>query len=189
MERRGVPAPSEERLSDELPPVVITTDGISDFVYAELKRIARHHLRATNASTAFSTTELVHEAFLKLRPPATFEGQAHFFGSAARAMRQVLVDFARHLHAEKRGGAYRRVSLSDADGAIDVQLDEMLALDAALDRLGAVDPRLMQLVELRFFGGLQEREIAAILGVTTRTVARSWLKARLFLLQALEPGA
>ena len=149
-------------------------------------RIARQHLRHSEAHVTLSTTELVHESFLKLRASPRFTNRAHFFGSAARAMRQVLVDFARKLRSEKRGGLYRRVSLSDADAALEVQLDEMLALDAALDHLSAIDPRLTQIVELRFFCGLPEQEIADILGVTTRTVARGWLKARLILLQTLQ---
>jgi len=98
----------------------------------------------------------------------------------------VLVDFARKLHSEKRGGQYRRVSLSESDATLEVQLDEMLALDAALDSLSAIDPRLTQIVELRFFCDLPEQEIARVLGVTPRTVARGWLKARLILLAALE---
>jgi len=103
-------------------------------------------------------------------------------------MREVLVDFARRLRSEKRGGLYRRVSFSDAEATLEFELDEMLALDAALEQLSAVDPRLTQIVELRFFAGLPEHEIARILGVTTRTVERGWLKARIVLLKALEPA-
>lgn len=169
-----------------MPTTDIAADEIFEFVYEDLKRIARQHLRHSEAHVTLSTTELVHESFLKLRASPRFTNRAHFFGSAARAMRQVLVDFARKLRSEKRGGLYRRVSLSDADAALEVQLDEMLALDAALDDLSAIDPRLTQIVELRFFCGLPEQEIADILGVTTRTVARGWLKARLILLQTLQ---
>jgi RNA polymerase sigma factor (TIGR02999 family) len=159
-------------------------------VYEELKRIARHHLRVNDRPT-LSTTELVHEAFLKLqrRPGATWEGRAHFFGAASRAMRQVLVDFARRRRAEKRGGTLHRVSLTHAAAALDVELDEILALDVALERLNGVSERLRQVVELRFFAGLGEVEVADILGVTPRTVARDWLKARLFLLRELDSAA
>ena len=173
-------SPAEPPTSD------IAADEVFEFVYEDLKRIARRQLRRSRSDVTLSTTELVHESFLKLRASPRFADNAHFFGSAARAMRQVLVDFARKLHSEKRGGSYRRVSLSDADVTLDVELDEMLALDVALDRLSAIDPRLTQIVELRFFCGLPEQEIARILGVTTRTVARGWLKARLILLAALE---
>lgn len=169
-------------------PTPPTPDELYAIVYDELKRIARHHLRV-NAKATLSTTELVHEAFLKLGrgPNSGWDGRAHFFGAASRAMRQVLVDFARRRQAAKRGGTMRRVSLSDAEGAMDVRLDEILALDTALDQLNAISERLRQVVELRFFGGLGEEEVAEILGVTPRTVGRDWIKARLFLLRELEP--
>lgn len=155
--------------------------------YEELKRLARQHLRA-NPQATLSTTELVHEAFLKLDRTrgAGWEGRAHFFGAASRAMRQVLVDFARRRQAFKRGEGRPVQSLSDAHGALQLELDEILSLDAALDQLNAVDERLRQLVELRFFAGLNASEVADILGVTVRTVERNWLKARLFLLRELE---
>ncbi|HTK48268.1 MAG TPA: ECF-type sigma factor [Gemmatimonadaceae bacterium] len=169
-----------------IPTSDIAADEIFEFIYEDLKRIARQHLRRSEAHVTLSTTELVHESFLKLRASPRFTDRAHFFGSAARAMRQVLVDFARKLRSEKRGGFYRRISLTGVEAALEVQLDEMIALDAALEQLSAIDPRLTQIVELRFFAGLPEQEIADILGVTTRTVARGWLKARLILLRTLE---
>jgi RNA polymerase sigma factor (TIGR02999 family) len=100
-------------------------------------------------------------------------------------MRQLLVDFARRRRAAKRGGIATRVSLQDGDTLLEIQLDEIIAIDEALDRLDAVDERLRQIVERRFFGGFGEREIADVLGVTPRTVERRWLKARLFLLREL----
>jgi RNA polymerase sigma factor (TIGR02999 family) len=166
-------------------------DDLYRFAYDELKRVARHHLRGDGGSATLSTTELVHESFLKLRGGSStdWQGRAHFFGAASRAMRQVLVDFARRRQAEKHGGGATRVSLSDGDAALEIELDEILALDAALERLAAVDERLRQIVELRFFGGFSEREVAELLGVTPRTIERNWLKARLFLLRELKPGA
>jgi RNA polymerase sigma factor (TIGR02999 family) len=153
-------------------------------VYQQLKRIARAHRRAHDAT--LSTTELVHEAYLKLAGGKdSWADKAHFFGAASHAMRQVLVDFARRHNAEKRGGEFRMVSLGESDAAVDVELDEIIALDDALDRLDAVDSRLRQVVELRFFGGVPQEEIARMLGVSTRTVERDWLKARLVLLEAL----
>jgi len=156
-------------------------------VYDELKRIARGHLRA-NARGTLCTTELVHEAYLKLGrgPESGWDGRAHFFGAASRAMRQVLVDFARRRRAEKRGGAMQRVSLGEAEGTLDMQIDEILALDSALEQLHTANDRLGRIVELRFFGGLAQDEVAQMLGVTTRTVERDWTKARLFLLRELE---
>lgn len=157
-------------------------------VYDELKRLARRQ-HAGEPAVTLSTTELVHEAFLKLAggTTATWEGRAHFFGAAARAMRQVLVDFARRRQAAKRGGGVERVTLGSEDGAVEVELDQIMVLEAALDQLEALDPRLRQVVELRFFAGLSETDIARMLGVSPRTIERDWLKARLILLEALDP--
>jgi RNA polymerase sigma factor (TIGR02999 family) len=157
-------------------------------VYAELKRMARHHLRGTGR-VSLSTTELVHEAYLKLHGQADWEGRAHFFGAAARAMREVLVDFARRRTARKRGGDARRVSLSESDAALEMELDDILALDQALLRLAAVDERLRRIVELRFFAGFSEKEVSELLNVSSRTIEREWLKARLFLLRELESSS
>jgi RNA polymerase sigma factor (TIGR02999 family) len=173
---------------DESSPPSAEDHALYPVVYEELKRIARHHLRVTNAKATLSTTELVHEAYLKISPGpvAGWEGRGHFFGAASRAMRQVLVDFARRRGATKRGGEMQRVSLGEQEGALDLELDSILTLDAALDKLNALDQRLRQIVELRYFAGLTESEIATVLGVTLRTVERNWLKARMFLLREME---
>src|SRR5215470_1767463 len=133
-------------------------DELYERVYDELKRMARAHRRRGDGLATLSTTELVHEAFLKLGPDdgGRWDGKAHFFGAASRAMRQVLVDFARRRRAAKRGGIATRVSLSDGDAALDVELDEIIAIDDALRRLDTVDERLRQIVELRFFAGFGE---------------------------------
>ncbi len=167
-----------------------TPDALYSAVYGELKRLARGHRRARGADLTLCTTELVHEAFLKLGADSDspWDSRAHFFGAASRAMRQVLVDFARRRHSSKRGGAWRTVSLSQSDRELEVQIDEMLALDAALDQLDAVEPRLRQVVELRFFGAVPEELIGRMLGVSVRTVERDWVKARAFLLRAMEPA-
>jgi RNA polymerase sigma factor (TIGR02999 family) len=165
------------------------TDTRFAAVYDELKRLARRQLHAVGGGATLCTTELVHEAFLKLgRGKGEWESRAHFFGAAARAMRQVLVDYARRRRAGKRGGGQAPVSLHDVHAAVELQVDEILALDAALTRLDTANPRLGQLVELRYFGGLDLRDVAQVLGVATRTVERDWLKARLFLLEELQPG-
>ena len=173
---------------DRTEPPDSAEDALYPVVYEELKRIARHHLRVTNAKATLSTTELVHEAYLKISPgPASgWEGRGHFFGAASRAMRQVLVDFARRRATTKRGGQLQRVSLGGDDGALDLELDSILTLDTALERLNDVDPKLRQIVELRYFGGLTANEIATVLDVTSRTVERNWLKARMFLLREME---
>jgi RNA polymerase sigma factor (TIGR02999 family) len=104
-------------------------------------------------------------------------------------MREVLVDFARRRGARKRGADVTRVSLSEGDVALEMELDDILALDEALTRLGVVDERLRRIVELRFFGGFSEREVAELLDVSSRTIEREWLKARLFLLRELESAS
>jgi RNA polymerase sigma factor (TIGR02999 family) len=179
---------TKESTSDGPTPTSSREDALYPVVYEELKRIARHHLRVTNAKATLSTTELVHEAYLKISPGPTagWEGGGHFFGAASRAMRQVLVDFARRRGAAKRGGELQRVSLGDHGGALDLELDSILTLDSALDKLNEVDQRLRQIVELRYFAGLTESEIATMLGVTLRTIERNWLKARMFLLREME---
>jgi RNA polymerase sigma factor (TIGR02999 family) len=164
-------------------------DRLLAIIYGELKGIARRQLRGSAQKGTLCTTELVHETFIKLDGGSTtdWNGRAHFFAAASRAMRQVLVDYARRRGAVKRGGAWRRTTLGDAHGALEVQLDEIVALDEALDHLEAIDPRLRQVVECRFFGGMSSADVALVLGVSARTVERDWLKARLILLRALEP--
>lgn len=162
--------------------------SMNDAIYAELKRLARHHLRTRAAGATISTTDLLHDAYLKFgeQPSKTWQDRAHFFGSASRAMRQVLVDYARHRHALKRGGGARVITLGDQDAALEVEVDDLLAIDAALVQLRLVDPRLCQLVELRFFAGLDEASIADVLRCSTRTVRRDWLKAKLLLARTLD---
>ncbi|MGH7626157.1 MAG: ECF-type sigma factor [Gemmatimonadaceae bacterium] len=159
-------------------------------VYDELKRLAHCQLRARSGSDTLSTTELVHEAFLKLgrNPDASWESRAHFFGAAARAMREVLVDFARRRGATKRAGSWRVVSLDGTESALQTDIDDILALDAALDQLDALNQRLRRVVELRFFASVPQEDIARMLGISSRTVERDWLKARAFLLRAMEPA-
>jgi RNA polymerase sigma factor (TIGR02999 family) len=130
---------------------------------------------------------LVHEAYLKLvdQSRAGWRDRAHFFALSSVAMRHILVDRARARATLKRGGARRRVTLDDATITVDDCAEMLLALDEALERLAAVEPRLAKVVEYRFFGGLSEREIAEALGITERTVERDWVKARMLLRRAL----
>jgi RNA polymerase sigma factor (TIGR02999 family) len=121
------------------------------------------------------------------QPQPEWDGRAHFFAIAGRVMRQIMVDYARRRGAAKRGGDWHRVTLSGADPGFEVQLEEILSLDDALDRLEALEPRLRQVVECRFFAGMKEEEIATALGVSLRTVQRDWLKARAWLHKELYP--
>jgi RNA polymerase sigma factor (TIGR02999 family) len=164
-------------------------DRLFPLVYDELRSLARRQLRrgANGAHGAtLQATGLVHEAYLKLADASALdaESRGHFLGVAARAMRQVLMDQARARLAQKRGGEWQRTTLSDGDDAVEVAMDDMIALNDVLD---ALETRQRQVVEYRFFVGLEEREIADILGVTERTVRRDWVKARAWLVRSLAP--
>jgi RNA polymerase sigma-70 factor (ECF subfamily) len=152
-------------------------------VYAQLRRAADLAMRDERAGHSLGPTALVHEAYLKLIGsggiPAPDLG--HFLSIAARAMRQILVDHARRHGAQKRGDGAGAVTLDFEFADRTMAADEVIALDDALDRLSALNPRLRNVVELRFFGGLSEEQIATTLGVTTRTVQRDWVKARAWL--------
>lgn len=156
-------------------------DGILPIVYEELRRLAHQHLSRDSAT--LSTTELVHEAYLKLIDQTRVEwtGRAHFFGVAAIAMRRILVDRARRRRRIKHGGPHVMVSLEDIDVSADERADLVVALDEALDRLRDLDERLVRVVECRFFGGMTEEETAEAIGISVRTAKRDWAKARSWL--------
>jgi len=158
-------------------------DRVLPLVYDELRRAARRQLRHERPDHTLHATALVHEAFLRLahgvRPE--WRDSRHFLGIAARTMRQVLVDHARRRAADRRGGNAVRTELPELPGAPALPVEELIALDAALERLHELDGRLARTVELRFFLGLTEAEIARALGVTPRTVERDWVKARALL--------
>jgi len=159
-------------------------------VYDDLRRIAHRQLRAERAGHTLSATAVVHEAFLKLadQTRARFANREQFFAVAARAMRRVLIDYARRHRALRRGAAPEQVPLDDehvGDSTGAARADELMALDEALGRLASVDRRLARVVELRYFAGLTESEIAAVLRVTPRTVGRWWAVARGWLYQEL----
>ena len=168
-----------------------STDELVTFAYNELRTIAHARLIARGrggGNGTLSTTALVHEAYLKLvdQSPSGWRDRSHFFAVASLAMRHVLVDCAKARATLKRGGERRRITLDDADIAVDDQAEALLQLDDALGRLAEVEPRLARVVECRFFGGLTEEEIAGALGVTVRTVRRDWVKARVMLRHVLE---
>ena len=162
-------------------------DALVPIVYEELRRIAHRQLAARDGHGTLQTTGLVHEAYLKLvdQSRAQFADRAHFLAVASLAMRHVLVDRARARVTSKRGGERRQITLDEQRIAADDQADALLQLHDALNALAQHDPRLAQVVEYRFFGGLTDEEIAAALGVTVRTVQRDWTKARVLLRRAL----
>jgi RNA polymerase sigma factor (TIGR02999 family) len=163
-------------------------DELLPLVYDELRRQAKRYMRAQPAGHTLQTTALVHEAYLRLvgQSAVEWQGRAHFFGVAAKAMRSILVDHARARIAAKRGGALRAITLEKASGIAGPQASvDVLALHEALERLAALDPRKSQLVELRYFGGLEIDEAAAVLGVSPATVKREWVTARAWLRREL----
>jgi len=158
-------------------------EGMFPLVYAELRRIAHRHLTRESTGRTLSTTELVHEAYLKLidQTRVEWQGHAHFLGVAAIAMRRILVDRARGRRRLKRGGEQARVPLESVDLSADDRADLVVALDEALDRLRELDERQARVVECRFFGGMSEEETAEALGIGLRTARRDWAKARSWL--------
>jgi RNA polymerase sigma-70 factor (ECF subfamily) len=156
-------------------------DALIPLVYDQLRRIARHHLRGERAGHSLQTTALINEAYLKLvEQSVSWQSRAHFFGIAARLMRQILVDNARARQRLKRGGDRQQISLTAAEDQQETRAD-LLALDEALNTLGEVDPQRSLIVELRFFGGLTIEETAQVMGVSTPTVERGWRLARAWL--------
>ncbi len=166
-------------------------DAVFAAVYAELRRIAHGQLRRTPHGATLRTTAIVHEAYLKLvrHESVRWEDRGHFFAVAALAMRQILVSYARRFLAEKRGAGAQRVTLEDVEIPVEERAAELLALDEALARLAERDPRLAQVVELRFFAGLSVEETAQALGIGERTVKRDWQFARTYLHRELHGAA
>ena len=155
-------------------------------VYDELKRQARRYLSRERGDHTLQPTALVHEAYLKMvdQTILSAENRTHFFGIASRVMRQILVDHARQHNAEKRGAA-QRFSIEDLDVLPEQSAADILQLDEALQKLEAIDERKASVVDMRFFGGLKEIEIAEVLGITEKTVRRDWQFAKLWLLREL----
>jgi len=161
-------------------------DALYEAVYPELRRLAQSRLRAGCRPTLLDTGSLVNESYLRFASSQlAIEGKSHFMCWAARVMRSIIVDYTRRRLAGRRGGGAARVPLDAelADGAADEQ--EILAVHEALERLAKADPRLARVVEMRYFGGLTDQEVADALDITERTVRRDWNKARLLLHEAL----
>jgi len=157
-------------------------DALVPVVYRELRRIAHAQLARRHGQT-LATTGLVNEVYLRLvnQSRINVRDRTHFLALAAVAMRHVLADQAKARHALKRGGAIDRVTLDEETIPVEAQPHALLEIHEALDRLAEIDPRLVRVVVLRFFGGLSHKEIAEVSGVTVRTVERDWAKARTLL--------
>ncbi|HJQ67840.1 MAG TPA: sigma-70 family RNA polymerase sigma factor [Blastocatellia bacterium] len=157
-------------------------DELIPLVYDALRRIARYHLRGERAGHTLQTTALINEAYLKLvEQSVPWQSREHFFGIAARLMRQILVDYARARQRLKRGGDRQQITLTSEAEIIDGKDADLLALNEALETLAQVDPQRSQIVELRFFGGLTIEETAHVMGISTPSVERGWRAARAWL--------
>jgi RNA polymerase sigma factor (TIGR02999 family) len=153
-------------------------------VYSDLRRIAARYMRSQNEGHTLQTTALVHEAYLRLtrERERSWENRAHFFGVAASIMRNLLVDHARTAARAKRGGGVMELSLDDASLSLNpVDPEDLLALDDALNRLAEMDPRASRIVELRYFVGLTNEEIAEVVETSEKTVKRDWSSAKAWL--------
>ena len=168
----------------ELPPL----DELVGLVYDELHKLAHWQLAREHRNVTLQTTALVHEVYLRLVDDSgvSRRGRAYFFAAAARAMRQVLVDAARRRGAAKRGGGAPFMTADWDSGSVDAYASELLDLDRALEDLGRRNPRHMQVVECRFFGGMSVVETAAALDVSPRTIKADWALARAWLFRVLD---
>jgi RNA polymerase sigma factor (TIGR02999 family) len=164
-------------------------EALLPLVYEELRRLAHRYLWRERAGHTLRTTDLVHEAFLNLveEQDTPWQSRLHFFAVAARVMRHVLIDHARHRNRDKRGGGVGHLSLDEVAVFSDDHAEALLALDQALTRLEAFDERACRIVECRYFGGLTLAETAEVLGLSPATIKRDWNLARAWLRHELAP--
>lgn len=162
-------------------------DELMPIVYEELRRLAKHFMRRQNPGHTLQTTALVNEAYLRLIDSSrvNWQNRTHFFAISAQLMRRILIDSARARNSRKRGGEVQKVELKEAHAAASEQKTDLIALDEALKTLADLNLRQSQIVELRYFGGLNEEEIAETLKISTRTVRRDWSVARAWLYREL----
>jgi RNA polymerase sigma factor (TIGR02999 family) len=158
-------------------------EKLMPLVYAELRRMAHRYMAGQNRGHTLQTTALIHEAYLRLvnQSEKQWQNHSHFFAVAARAMRHILVDYARSKQAEKHGGGAQELSLDEALTVSQERAAEVVALDDALEELAKIDQRKSQIVELRFFGGLSVEETAEVLKISAITVMRDWSMAKAWL--------
>lgn len=158
-------------------------DDLIPLVNAELRRLARHYMARENPGHTLQTSALINEAYIRLidQQSMPWQNRGHFFGVAAKVMRHILIDHARKHHYAKRGGGVRNVSLSEAVAVTDKRSQDLIALDDALKILATLDPRKSEIIELRFFGGLNIEETAETLKISPITVTREWRSAKAWL--------
>jgi RNA polymerase sigma factor (TIGR02999 family) len=176
IEHDAIGAPAEVRQ---------TATQLTPLLYEDLKRLARGERRRYRGGETLQTTALIHEAYLKLRGSAMYNDRAHFLRAAALAMRHLLINHARDAIAAKRGGEAAKVSLESAEEVAIPSDEAILDVNEALGRLAALNPRLAQVVECRYFAGYDDEETAEALHLTDRTVRRDWVKARAWLRREL----
>ena len=159
-------------------------------VYSELRQLAQHYLRQERSDHTLQSTALVHEAYLRLagKSPPEWQDRAHFFGIAARLMRQILVEHARGRAAAKRGGGGTRITLDESLAIAQQKEIDVILLDKVLRDLAELDAQQGRIVELRFFGGLTIEDTSEVLGISPATVKREWVSARAWLFRAMSQG-
>ena len=162
-------------------------EDLMPLVYDELRRLAHHYLRQERSDHTLQSTALVHEAYLRLagQDPPQWQNRAHFFGIAARIMRQILVEYARGRNAAKRGGDACRLTLDDSIAPPQQSQVDVVELDRALTELSELDEQQGRIVELRFFAGLTIEDTSEVLGISPATVKRDWVSARAWLYRAM----
>lgn len=172
------PASQSERPEDLLPEV-----------YRELHALAERYLSRERPGAMLQPTLIVHEAYLRLHASARFHGRAHFMAVAAIAMRRVIIDHARARDALKRGGGLTHITVSEGVAISDDRVQDALAVHQALDLLAAQDPTAARIVEMRFFAGMTEAEVAEVMGISERWVRKQWAYARAWMRRTMEPSA
>ncbi|HUR45515.1 MAG TPA: sigma-70 family RNA polymerase sigma factor [Candidatus Saccharimonadales bacterium] len=166
------------------------TDELLPLVYNELRRIAAHKMSAERPGHTLQATALVHEAWLKLveSPAQSWQNRAHFFGAAAEAMRRILIAAARRKQTQRRGSGAVHLDADEIEIASPAPDDQLLALNEALDRFAAIEPKQAELVKLRYFVGLKIEEAAEVLGISEATAKRWWTYARAWLFNEIQPN-
>ena len=162
-------------------------DELMPIVYEELRRMAKQHMNRQDSGHTMQATELIHEAYVKLagNEEKDWKNRAHFFGVASKAMRHILVDYARSKNSQKRGGILQKITFVENEVVSNKKSEEIVALDDALLKLVELDERKSRVVEMKFFGGLKTDEIAQILQVSEMTIKRDWRFARNWLLKEI----